>query len=29
MQDQKEMINGLKDINYNFLTYNDIEGLFG
>jgi predicted deacetylase len=29
LQDQKEMINGLKDINYNFLTYNDIEGLFG
>lgn len=28
LQDQKEMINGLKDINYNFLTYNDIEGLF-
>jgi hypothetical protein len=29
LQDQKEMINGLKDINYNFLTYKDIEELFG
>jgi predicted deacetylase len=26
---QKEMIEGLKDINYNFLWYGDIEKLFG
>ena len=26
---QKEMIHGLKDVNYNFLTYNDIAQLFG
>jgi len=29
LDDQKEMIHGLKDVNYNFLTYNDIEKLFG
>jgi predicted deacetylase len=29
LADQKEMIEGLKDINYNFLWYSDIERLFG
>jgi predicted deacetylase len=29
LQDQIEMIKGLKDINYNFLNYGDIEKLFG
>jgi hypothetical protein len=29
LDDQKEMIHGLKDVNYNFLTYNDIAKLFG
>jgi hypothetical protein len=29
LADQTEMIEGLKDINYNFLWYGDIEKLFG
>lgn len=29
LADQKEMIEGLKDVNYNFLWYGDIERLFG
>jgi hypothetical protein len=28
LDDQKEMIRGLTDINYNFLTYDDILRLF-
>ena len=27
--DQKEMIQGLKDVNYTFLWYKDVERLFG
>jgi predicted deacetylase len=29
LDDQMEMIQGLKDINYNFLVYNDVLQLFG
>ena len=29
LEDQKEMIKGLKDINYTFLWYRDVEMLFG
>jgi predicted deacetylase len=29
LDDQTEMIQGLKEINYNFLTYNDVLQLFG
>jgi len=28
-EDQKEMLEGLKEINYTFLHYDEIEGLFG
>jgi hypothetical protein len=28
-EDQKEMLQGLKEINYTFLHYDEIEGLFG
>ena len=29
LEDQKEMLQGLKEINYTFLHYDEIEGLFG
>jgi hypothetical protein len=29
LSDQKEMIQGLKDVNYTFLRYEDVERLFG
>jgi predicted deacetylase len=29
LRDQKEMIQGLKDVNYTFLRYEDVERLFG
>jgi hypothetical protein len=29
LDDQKEMIQGRKDLNYNFLWYRDIGALFG